>query len=53
MKTGTQIPSSTGGTITFKFDKDGNQIGLLHKAGDAYSGKLAAQETNKLMKKSS
>lgn len=38
------ITSSTGGTITFKYDKQGNQVGLVHAASSAYSGKLAAQE---------
>jgi hypothetical protein len=32
------IPSSTGGTITF------TKTGLIHTAGKAYSGKIAAQE---------
>jgi len=32
------IPSSTGGTITF------TKTGLIHSAGKAYSGKIAAQE---------
>ena len=32
------IPSSTGGTITF------TKTGLIHKAGTAYSGKIAAVE---------
>lgn len=35
----TQIPSSTGGTITFRFDKNGQRIGLTHSASTAYSGK--------------
>ena len=38
MKPGTTIPSSTGGTITF------TKTGLIHKAGNAYSGKIAQQE---------
>ena len=38
MKPGTQIPSSTGGTITF------TKTGLIHSAGKAYSGKTAEQE---------
>jgi hypothetical protein len=38
MKAGTTIPSSTGGTITF------TKTGLIHKAGNAYSGKIAVQE---------
>lgn len=32
-------PSSTGGTITL------TKTGLIHRAGTAYSGKIAAQET--------
>jgi hypothetical protein len=32
------VPSSTGGTITF------TKTGLIHKAGNAYSGKIAQQE---------
>jgi hypothetical protein len=32
------IPSSTGGTITY------TKTGLIHSAGKAYSGKIAAQE---------
>ena len=39
MKPGTQIPSSTGGTITF------TKTGLIHTAGKAYSGKLAQMES--------
>ena len=39
------IPSSTGGTITPILDKDGNQIGLRHSAGKAYSGRIAQQES--------
>jgi hypothetical protein len=35
---GKTIPSSTGGTITF------TKTGLIHKAGTAYSGKIAAVE---------
>ena len=35
---GKTIPSSTGGTITF------TKTGLIHKAGNTYSGKIAAQE---------
>jgi hypothetical protein len=33
------IPSSTGGTITY------TKTGLIHSAGKAYSGKIAAQES--------
>jgi hypothetical protein len=32
------IPSSTGGVITF------TATGLIHSAGKAYSGRIAAQE---------
>ena len=32
------IPSSTGGVITFTV------TGLIHSAGKAYSGRIAAQE---------
>ena len=38
MKPGTTIPSSTGGTIEF------TKTGLIHRAGTAYSGKIAQQE---------
>lgn len=38
MKPGTQIPSSTGGTITY------TKTGLIHSAGKAYSGKTAEIE---------
>lgn len=41
MKPGTQIPSSTGGVITF------TKTGLIHTAGKAYSGKIAEVETEK------
>ena len=45
----TQLPkpiaSSTGGTITF------TKTGLIHKAGNTYSGKLAQQEAKKSAKK--
>ncbi len=37
-KAGTQVPSSTGGTITY------TKTGLIHTAGTAYSGKIAQQE---------
>jgi hypothetical protein len=33
------IPSSTGGTITY------TKTGLIHKAGKAYSGKVAESES--------
>jgi hypothetical protein len=35
---GTTVKSSSGGTITF------TKTGLIHKSGNAYSGKLAAVE---------
>lgn len=38
IKAGTQVPSSTGGTITY------TRTGLIHTAGTAYSGKIAQQE---------
>lgn len=38
IKSGTQVPSSTGGTITY------TKTGLIHTAGTAYSGKIAQQE---------
>ena len=41
MKPGTQIPSSTGGVITF------TKTGLIHTAGKSYSGKTAEAETEK------
>ena len=40
------IPSSTGGTIVF------TKTGLIHKAGTAYSGKIAAQEAKQKPAKS-
>lgn len=36
MKVGTQIPSSTGGTITF------TKTGLIHNSGKAYGGRQSA-----------
>ena len=41
MKPGTQIPSSTGGVITY------TKTGLIHTAGKAYSGKAAEAEAKK------
>jgi hypothetical protein len=38
IKAGTQVPSSTGGTITY------TKTGLIHTSGTAYSGKIAQQE---------
>jgi hypothetical protein len=35
---GTTVKSSSGGTITF------TKTGLIHKSGNAYSGKIAAVE---------
>lgn len=37
-KVGTKVPSSTGGTIEY------TKTGLIHRAGTAYSGKLAAKD---------
>ena len=37
--TQTTKPSSTGGVITY------TKTGLIHSAGKAYSGKIAAQES--------
>lgn len=39
MKVGTQIPSSTGGVITF------TRTGLIHTAGKNFSGKMAELES--------
>jgi len=36
--------SSTGGTITEFFDKDGVRVKVVHTAGKAYSGKIAQKE---------
>lgn len=47
MKPGTQIPSSTGGTITF------TKTGLVHTAGKAYSGRIAQQEAKEKTPKKS
>ena len=41
---GKSIPSSTGGVITF------TKTGLIHTAGKAYSGKLAALEAKEAAK---
>ncbi len=38
------IPSSTGGTITIQYNKQGQRTGLIHTAGKSYSGKIAQQE---------
>lgn len=38
MKLGTQIPSSTGGTITF------TKTGLIHTAGKNFSGRMAEMD---------
>ena len=46
MKVGTTYKSSTGGTITI------TKTGLVHKAGNAYSGKIAAQEAKQKPAKS-
>jgi hypothetical protein len=50
IKEGTKIPSSTGGTITYQFDKKGHCTGLIHTAGTAYSGKIAQAESKKSIK---
>lgn len=47
MKPGTQIASSTGGTITF------TKTGLIHTAGKAYSGKTAEVEAKQAKAKKS
>jgi hypothetical protein len=39
------VQSSTGGTITY------TKTGLIHKAGTAYSGKIAQLEAKKPAKK--
>jgi hypothetical protein len=39
------VKSSTGGTITY------TKTGLIHKAGTAYSGKIAQNEAKKPAKK--
>jgi len=44
--------SSTGGVITYLHDKQGNQIGLVHKTGSAYSGKIGQDTTLVNSKKS-
>ena len=36
--------SSTGGTITEFYNAQGNRVRVVHKAGNAYSGKIAAVE---------
>ncbi len=38
MKVGTTYKTATGGTVTI------TKTGLIHKAGNAYSGKIAAVE---------
>ena len=39
-----QSKSSTGGTITEFFDKDGVRVRVTHSAGKTYSGKAAEKE---------
>jgi len=39
-----QSKSSTGGTITEFFDKDGVRVQVTHSAGKTYSGKAAEKE---------
>jgi hypothetical protein len=43
-KPGTQIPSSTGGVITF------TKTGLIHTSGKNFSGKMAEMENQKRYK---
>ena len=42
------IPSSTGGTIVEYFNEDGVRVKVIHSAGKAYSGKIAAQNPNQI-----
>ena len=46
MKT-VQTASSTVGTITEYFNKEGKRERVVHTAGKAYSGKIAQQEAKK------
>jgi regulator of PEP synthase PpsR (kinase-PPPase family) len=43
MKTETFL-SSTGGIIVETYNDDGQRVGVVHKAGNKYSGKIAAIE---------
>ncbi len=45
MKPGTQIPSSTGGMITY------TRTGLVHTAGSVYSGRSAESTESIVVKK--
>lgn len=45
--TKTAHASSTGGTITYTVDREGNRVGLIHRAGTAYSGAIAQKEEKK------
>jgi hypothetical protein len=45
-------PSSTGGTLIETFNEDGIRISVQHKAGSAYSGKMAAVEAKTKVDKS-
>ena len=45
-------PSSTGGTLIETFNEDGVRVSVQHKAGKAYSGKIAAVEAKKTVDKS-
>jgi len=51
MKTVTR-PSSTGGTLIETFNEDGVRVKVIHTAGKAYSGKIAAVEAKKTLDKS-
>jgi len=42
-----QSKSSTGGTITEYFNKDGLRVKAVHSAGKAYSGRAAEAEAKK------
>ncbi len=44
MKVGTSYKTHQGGTVTPVLDSNGKQTGLIHKAGNAYSGKIAQSE---------
>lgn len=44
IKEGMKVTSSSGGTITYRFDKNGQRIGLIHTVGTAYSGKVHQTE---------
>jgi hypothetical protein len=44
-------PSSTGGTLIETFNEDGVRVSVQHKAGNVYSGKIAAVEAKKTVDK--